>query len=65
MQIPTTNELANILDTAKIAVDESKFGPLFQYPDPTNPIDKQVNQVALTIYLHLLTAMLKGLENDA
>lgn len=64
MTIPKADQITNILDTAKIAVDQSAFGPMFQYPDERNVTEKQVNQLAWNVYLHVITAMLKDLNQE-
>lgn len=64
MTISKSEKITNILDTAKVAVDESAFGPMFHYPDERNVLDKQVNQLAWNVYLHVITAMLKDLNQE-
>jgi len=53
--------LTNIINDTKQAVDNSAFGPIFMYPDELNPLEKQVNQLAWTLYLHLITPLMKEL----
>lgn len=55
----SAEEIKEILDTAKEGVDKSAFGPMFQWPDERNVGEKQVNQLAWTTYLHVITAMFK------
>ncbi len=52
-------KLSIIINDTKTAVDNSAFGPMFIYPDATNPLDKQVNQLAWTLYLHLITPIMQ------
>ena len=51
--------LKDLINDIKKAVDESAFGPMFVYPDETNPLDKQANQMAWQLYLHLITPLMK------
>lgn len=60
----SAEELSNLIDTAKVAVDNSSFGPMFHYTNELNPMEKQVNQLAVTVFLHVLTALLKDLPSD-
>lgn len=53
------NELTKIINDTKDAVDKSAFGPIFIYPDETNFMDKQVNQLAWTLYLHLISPIMQ------
>ena len=52
-------KLTNLINDVKTAVDNSAFGPLFMYPDQMNPLDKQVNNLAWTLYLHLISPLMK------
>ena len=51
--------LKELINDVKKAVDESEFGPLFVYTDETNPLEKQANQMAWQLYLHLITPLMK------
>ena len=53
------SELTNIINDTKTAVDNSAFGPLFMYPDELDFSKKQVNQLAWTLVLHLITPIMK------
>lgn len=53
-----SEEVARIIDFAADAVDKSKFGPIFTYPDQNDFTRKQVNQLAFGIYMNVLTATL-------
>ena len=52
-------ELKGIINSVKDAVDNSDFGPMFIYPNAENFADKQVNQLAWTLYLHLITPLMR------
>ena len=53
-------ELTDILNDVKTAVDNSAFGPLFMYPDPNDFLNKEVNNLAWSLYLHLITPIMKN-----
>ena len=58
-------KLKDLINDVKKAVDQSAFGPIFIYPDPTNPIEKQANQIAWTLYLHLISPlMMQATQTD-
>lgn len=57
MQDP--KEVAKIVNAAKDAVDKSCFGPMFQYPDNSDITQRQVNQLAFSVFTFVLAAMLK------
>jgi len=59
---PSVDELANVVETAKLAVDKSDFGPLFIHPDPGNVKNKQCNQLAWSVFSVLLASMLQGIK---
>ena len=50
------NELTNIINDVKEAVDKSAFGPMFHH---TDVMDKQVNQLAWALYLHIISPVMK------
>lgn len=52
-------KLTDLINDIKTAVDNSYFGPMFIYPNETDFTDKQVNQLAWTLYLHLITPIMK------
>ena len=51
--------LKELNNDVKKAVEESEFGPPFMYTDETNPLEKQANQMAWQLYLHLITPLMK------
>ena len=51
--------LKDLINDVKKAVDQSNFGPIFMYTDETNPLEKQANQMAWQLYLHLITPLMK------
>ena len=51
--------LKDLINDVKKAVDQSNFGPIFMYTDETNPLEKQANQMAWQLYLHLITPLIK------
>ena len=51
--------LKDLINDVKKSVDQSDFGPLFMYTDETNPLEKQANQMAWQLYLHLITPLMK------
>lgn len=53
------NDLTEIMNDVKTAVDNSAFGPLFMFPNETDFTQKQVNQLAWTLYLHLITPLMQ------
>jgi len=55
----TPDEIRNLVNDAYEGVDRSHFGPIFQYPDPNNVLNKQINQVAFGVFTIVLTWMLK------
>lgn len=59
---PSADELSNVIETVKLAVDQSDFGPLFIYPDKNNVLNKQCNQLAWSVFSLLLAAMLQGIR---
>lgn len=52
-------KLTDLINDIKTAVDNSAFGPLFMTPDANNIMDKQVNQLAWNLFLHVISAELK------
>lgn len=58
--IPSAEDIANILDVAKVAVDRSSFGPLYVYPDPGDIKKKQIDQLALNLYMAVAAALLSN-----
>jgi len=52
-------EITDLINDIKLAVDRSAFGPIFMYPDETDFTNKQVNQLAWTLFLHLITPIMK------
>jgi hypothetical protein len=64
MQIPKVEEIQNVIDTCFIAVDESKFGPIFCYPDPTNILQKQINQLAFGVFTNVCVTVLSNVLRD-
>ena len=52
-------ELTNLINDTKESVDKSAFGPIFMYPDERDILNKQVNQLAWTLFLHLITPIMK------
>jgi hypothetical protein len=57
MKIPTTDDIASIIDTAFFGVDKSKLGPIMQYPND-NPMERQYNKVAFQVFLSVTLAMI-------
>lgn len=58
----TASELTTIIDTVKEAVDSSWLGEVATYGGTPEKPTKQVNQVAFTVYLAMLTAIVGKLE---
>lgn len=58
----TSSELTNIIDTVKESVDNSWLGEVATYGGTPEKPTKQVNQVAFTVYLAILTAIIGKLE---
>ncbi len=57
------SQLTRIIDTVKASVDNSWVGPLATYGgSPENP-QKQVNPIALQVYLSVLVGIIKNMEN--
>ena len=52
-------KLTNLINDTKESVDRSAFGPIFMYPDELDFTNKQVNQLAWTLYLHLISPLMK------
>ena len=52
-------KLTNLINDTKQAVDNSAFGPLFMHTNELNPLEKQVNQLAWALFLHLITPLMK------
>lgn len=48
------DEIVNIINTSKDAVDRCAFGPLFAHPDQSDIMNKQVNQIAFGIFMAVL-----------
>jgi len=61
MKLPKVEDVKNLIDTVKIAVDESDFGPMYLYPDQNDIAKRQVNQLALGVFTIVLSAFCKGL----
>lgn len=57
-------ELTDIINDTKTAVDNSAFGPLFMYPDETDFLNKQVNQLAWSLFLHLISPIMKAYTEE-
>ena len=55
----TPSEITELVNAAYDGVDQSKFGPICQYPDPGDVMNKQINQVAFGVFTIVLTGMLK------
>lgn len=53
-------EIARIINLTKDAVDKSTFGPLFQYPDSQDVMNKQVNQLAFSVFSSTLVITLRA-----
>ena len=51
--------LKDLINDVKVAVDQSSFGPMFMYEDELDFTKKQVNQLAWTLYLHLISPLMK------
>ncbi|MDD3947403.1 MAG: hypothetical protein PHI19_06150 [Clostridia bacterium] len=49
MKCPSSEEIANVLDTIKIGIDKSSFGPLYLFEDNMDITKKKVNQLAFAI----------------
>lgn len=62
MNIPKAEDLTNIIDTAKIAVDNSDFGPMFVRPQGgvADVTQKAVNQLAWGVFNIVLASILQG-----
>lgn len=52
-------KLTDLINDTKTAVDNSAFGPLFLYPNELDFTNKQVNQLAWTLFLNLLAPLMK------
>jgi len=59
MEKINANDLADIIDAVKVAVDSSSFGPLFMTPDTDNIMNKQINNIAFQIFVIVLTQTLR------
>jgi hypothetical protein len=57
----SSDELKHIIESCKDAVDQSSFGPLFQFDD-TDFTKRQVNQLAFGVFTILLTGMIKNIS---
>lgn len=57
--LDSPEEIARIVNMAKQAVDQSCFGPLFVYPDPSNVVNKQVNQLAFGVFTIILQGLIR------
>jgi hypothetical protein len=58
----TSQQLTEIIDTVKESVDNSWLGEVATYGGTPDKPTKQVNQVAFTVYLALLTAIVNKIE---
>lgn len=58
-------EITFVINDCFEAVDRSKVGPLFMYQDPTNPMDKQVNQVAFNVFLQVISARIRDVQRSS
>lgn len=61
-KMPSVDDLQTIIETAKLAVDGSDFGPLFIYPDASNVKNKQCNQLAWALFSLMVTSMMARVE---
>ena len=52
-------KLKELIDDVKVAVDRSNFGPMFMHDNELDFTQKQVNQLAWTLYLHLISPLMK------
>jgi hypothetical protein len=57
----SSDEMKQLIDSCKEAVDRSAFGPLFQIDD-TDFTKRQVNQLAFGVFTILLTGMIKNIS---
>lgn len=65
MKCPSADEVANILDTAKCAIDKSSFGPMYMYPGNTTDISKkQVNQLAFALLPQVIKSIFDRAQFD-
>ena len=55
----TPSEITELVNAAYKGVDDSQFGPIVQFPDPNDVLNKQINQVAFGVFTIVLTGMLK------
>jgi len=56
----TSEEIARIINLSKDAVDKSAFGPMFQYPDPADVMNKQINQLAFSVFSSVLVVTMRA-----
>ena len=56
------NELTSIIDACKNAVDNSWVGPIATYGGTAENPQKQVNAVAMQVYLTVLVGVLKNIS---
>ena len=52
-------KLKELIDDVKESVDRSNFGPMFMNDNELDFTQKQVNQLAWTLYLHLISPLMK------
>lgn len=57
-------ELKYLINSAFEAVDQSKFGPMIQYPDECDVTKKNFNQLAFGVFTIVLTGILKNRSFD-
>lgn len=55
----TSDEIKKLVNDCYEGVDRSHFGPIFQYPDPHDVTNKQVNQLAFGVFTIVLTGALR------